>query len=100
MQSKKGLTGIDNDHKRQAVGQDHVGKGKGVAMRRESNKKRIKEIERRLAIGEFDARNVSRVYWGPDELIDWYTPNGEIEKITADEYVARGGYLITWKDGD
>lgn len=69
-------------------------------MKRESVKKRIKEVETKIGVGQIDGRNVSRVYWGPDELIDWYTPNGEIEKITADEYVARGGYLITWVEGD
>lgn len=98
MQSKKGLTGIDNDQERQAVGQDHVGKGKGVAMKREKIKKRIKDAEIKIGVGQIDSRNVARVYWGPDELIDWYLSSGEIEKITVDEYVARGGFLITWVD--
>lgn len=67
-------------------------------MKRESIKKRVKEVEMKIGVGQMDSRNLSRVYWGPDELIEWYLPNGEIEKITVDEYVARGGFLITWVD--
>ena len=69
-------------------------------MKRESVKKRIKDAEIKIGVGQIDGRNVARVYWGPDELIDWYLSSGEIEKITVDEYVARGGYVITWKDKD
>lgn len=69
-------------------------------MKRESVKKRIKEVETKIGVGQIDGRTVARVYWGPDELIDWYLSSGEIEKITVDEYVARGGHVITWKDKD
>ena len=67
-------------------------------MRRDSIKKRIKKAEMKIGVGQIDGRNVARVYWGPGERYDWYLSSGEAEKISEDEYVARGGYLIIWKD--
>lgn len=67
-------------------------------MRRESIKKRLKQAEMKIGVNQIDSRNVARVYFYHDDLYDWYLPNGDIEKITEDEYVARGGLLIAWND--
>jgi len=67
---------------------------------RERIKKRIKDAEIKIGVGQIDGRNVARVYWGSDELYTWYLSNGEIEKITDDEYIARGGIFISWDDND
>ena len=67
-------------------------------MRRESIKKRLKQAEMKIGVNQIDSRNVARVYFYHDELYKWYLPNGDFEMITEDEYVARGGMLITWKD--
>jgi len=67
-------------------------------MKRESIKKRIKDAEMKIGVGQIDSRNVARVYFYHDELYKWYLPNGDIEMITEEEYIARGGMLITWKD--
>lgn len=67
-------------------------------MKRETIKKRIKDAEMKIGVGQIDGRNVARVYFVHDDLYDWYLSNGEIEKITEEEYVARGGILLTYED--
>jgi len=67
-------------------------------VRRESIKKRLKQAEMKIGVNQIDSRNVARVYFYHDDLYDWYLSSGEAEKISEDEYVARGGYLIIWKD--
>jgi len=69
-------------------------------MTKEHIKKRVKEAENRLGVGQIDGRNVARVYWKPNDVYRWYLPNGEIEEVSEAEYVARGGHLITWEDAE
>ncbi len=78
------------------MGQKHI--QEGVTMSKETIKKRIKDAENKIGVGRIDSRNTARVYWGPGELYAWYLSSGEVEKLTEEEYVARGGLLITWAD--
>ena len=63
-------------------------------MKRESIKKRVKDAENRLEMGD----NAIRVGWRHDGLCEWILPDGTMELISEAEFKARGGILLSWDD--
>lgn len=72
------------------------GEGLGIRMSIQSLRRRIERLEKLNRMQNETTR--IDVSFRTDGLVECDLPDGGTELITEEEYIARGGIIVTWQD--